>query len=157
VVTPERKTDFALRLRVPDWCSGAAISLNGATLREARPGADGYLRIARTWEPGDRLEADLAMSVQRVHADPRVRADVGRVCLRRGPLVYCFEECDNPAAFDRLSVSPRALFEVRDGEGLLPGTKRIEVKNPDGSRFTAVPYFAWDNRAPGRMLVWTPQ
>jgi DUF1680 family protein len=157
-VTPERKAGFGLRLRVPDWCGGeAAVSVNAEPLRRARTGTDGYLRIDRTWQPGDRLEADLAMPVLRVHADPRVRADAGRVCLRRGPLVYCFEECDNPAAFGRLHVSPRARFEVGDAEGLLPGSKRIEVANPDGSKFTAVPYFAWDNRAPGRMLVWAPE
>ncbi len=157
-VAPERKAAFALRLRVPDWCSGAAaVCVNGEPLVDANADADGYLRIARAWGSGDRVEIDFAMPVLRVHADPRVRADAGRVCLRRGPLVYCFEECDNPTTFDRLFVSPRARFEVRDAEGLLPGTKRIDASNPDGSTFTAVPYFAWDNRAPGKMLVWAPE
>jgi hypothetical protein len=156
-VTPERKAAFALRLRVPDWSTAATAAVNGEPPVDATAGADGYLRIARTWGCGDRVEVDFAMPVLRVHADPRVRADAGRVCLRRGPLVYCFEECDNPATFDRLFVSPRARFEVRDAEGLLPGTKRIEAANPDGSTFTAVPYFAWDNRVPGRMLVWVPE
>ena len=44
-----------------------------------------------------------------------------------------------------------------DTRGLPSGTRSIEVANPDGSRFTAVPYCAWDNRAPGRMRVWADE
>ena len=33
----------------------------------------------------------------RLYAHPKVRMDVGRVALRRGPLIYCVEEADNPS------------------------------------------------------------
>ena len=45
---------------------------------------------AETW-----LELELPMPVERVRADPRVRADYGKVAVQRGPLVYCLEEADN--------------------------------------------------------------
>ena len=35
------------------------------------------------------------MPAQRIYAHPAVRMDVGRVALKRGPLVYCVEEVDN--------------------------------------------------------------
>ena len=35
------------------------------------------------------------MPVERVYADPNVKADVGRVALQRGPIVYCLEGVDN--------------------------------------------------------------
>ena len=43
----------------------------------------------------------LPMPAERLHAHPRVRMDVGRVALRRGPLIYCVEEADNPGARSR--------------------------------------------------------
>ncbi|MFZ1937237.1 MAG: hypothetical protein WCB27_11130 [Thermoguttaceae bacterium] len=35
------------------------------------------------------------MPVRRVKAKPKVSADVGRVALQRGPIVYCVEGIDN--------------------------------------------------------------
>ncbi len=50
--------------------------------------------LARHWRPGDRIDLVLPLPVQRVKADARVAADVGRVALRRGPLVYNIESVD---------------------------------------------------------------
>ena len=37
----------------------------------------------------------------------------------------------------------------------LEGLVSLDIYNPrGGKRLTAVPYFIWDNRAPGRMDVW---
>ncbi len=155
-LTPARVTDFTLALRVPSWSRGIQAKVNGETVPAAADQRQGYLRLFRSWQPGDRVDIDLAMEVTRERADPRVKANVGKVALRRGPLVYCFEECDNPA-FGRLFVSGSARFSVKEAKGLPEGTRSIEVENPDGSRFTAVPYFAWDNRTSGRMKVWADE
>ena len=83
-----------MSLRVPGWCDGASLSLNGEAGRT--PTEDrGYLRIEREWQPGDSLTLDLPMQVQTLSAHPRVAADVGRVAVLRGPLVYCAEDVDN--------------------------------------------------------------
>jgi hypothetical protein len=155
-LVPSHVTDFTLALRVPSWSPGFAVTVNGEPVPASGGHRQGYLRLFRSWHPGDRVDIDLAMEVRREYADPRVKADEGKVALRRGPLVYCFEECDNPG-FQRLFVSRGALFSVKDASGLPEGTKAIAVTNPDGSRFTAVPYFAWDNRTPGRMRVWADE
>ena len=47
------------------------------------------------WTAGDTVTMDLPMPVRRIYAHPRVRMDVGRVALSRGPLVYCIEQHDN--------------------------------------------------------------
>ena len=47
---------------------------------------------------GDVVELDLPMPPERIFANPKVRMDLGRVALRRGPLVYCLEQADNPDA-----------------------------------------------------------
>ena len=41
------------------------------------------------------MRLTLPMPVERVYADPKVKADVGRVALQRGPVVYCLEGVDN--------------------------------------------------------------
>ena len=64
--------------------------------RRRRGDPRGYLTIDRRWQPGDTVTLDLPMPPERLYAHPAVAADVGRVALRRGPLVYCVEEADNP-------------------------------------------------------------
>jgi hypothetical protein len=53
---------FPLYLRVPDWCEGAAVQLNGKAL-EARSRAPGFLVVNRTWADGDTLTLRLPMRV----------------------------------------------------------------------------------------------
>lgn len=53
---------FPLYLRVPAWCGGARMSINGrnggVTVSEA-----GYIRIERTWSDGDKVELTLPMEL----------------------------------------------------------------------------------------------
>ncbi|MGD0090891.1 MAG: glycoside hydrolase family 127 protein, partial [Planctomycetota bacterium] len=86
VVEPQPSAEFEVRLRIPGWCQGAAVKLNGAPVQPL-PQEQGYARLNREWKSGDTLELNLPMPVQRVYADPNVKADVGRVALQRGPVV----------------------------------------------------------------------
>ena len=52
-------------------------------------GAVSYTHLGDT-----ELEIDFAMSPHFVRADPRVRADIGKIAIVRGPEVYCLEGCD---------------------------------------------------------------
>lgn len=106
---------------------------------------------------------NLPMKVVRMVANPHVEADRGRVAIMRGPLVYCFEQCDNDVAVDRIILAKEPEFryqfkpnffgagDIGDGIGV------ITCKNVDGRTLTAVPYFAWDTRSPGKMAVWVRQ
>ena len=132
-----------------------------------------YLRIHRTWEPGDVVKLTLEMPVERVEAHPAVGANNGRVALQRGPVVYCLEEADNGPRLDALAlfagkkvvakydaellggvVVLRAdgLRRSEEGwEGLLYSNERIPL---EPATLTFVPYYAWCNRHPGELLVW---
>src|SRR5437762_7356556 len=104
------------------------------------------------------------MEVKRVYADPNVKADVGRVAIQRGPIVYCLEGVDNPGALKSLVLPKDAPLTAEHRPGLLGGVtvvkgKAKSVVDDDPSHdkdieFTAVPYYAWDNRSPGQMIVW---
>ena len=67
----------------------------------------GYVEIRREWSAGDTVDLDLPMPVERIYANPKVKMDVGRVALKRGPLVYCLEQVDNPDAPVGLLRLPR--------------------------------------------------
>ena len=105
-------------------------------------------------------------------ANPNVQADRGRVALQRGPLVYCFEQCDNPdVRVDRIVLAKDPEFKVetrrnfissdRDNDATKGAASRtvdvVTCKDAYGNTLTAVPYCVWDNRAPGRMCVWVRQ
>src|SRR5206468_7471004 len=94
-VEPEKRLTFTLHLRVPGWCKGEPlVEVNGKRVEKAAP-SKGFIAISRTWEPGDKVRLVLPMPVERVYAHPKVKADVGRVALQRGPVVYCLEGVDN--------------------------------------------------------------
>ena len=57
-----------------------------------------YVEMRRTWTAGDVVELDLPMPVRLVEANPYVEETRNHVAVMRGPLVYCLESTDLPAA-----------------------------------------------------------
>jgi DUF1680 family protein len=176
-VEAEQPRAFTLHLRIPGWCEGFQAWLNGAPLA-AQAEENGYLAIQRAWQPGDEVRLLLEMPVQVVWANPAVRQLEGRVALQRGPLVYCLEGVDHEGiALDRISINPGAVQAGRftteycpdllGGVTVLRGPARritsggwddrlYSTRRPvtEAVTVTAVPYYAWENRAPGEMRVW---
>lgn len=162
---------FTLSLRIPAWCKGASATLNGQAL-PMEPEL-GYLKITRKWAAGDVVELDLPMVPERIYAHPDVRADAGRVALRRGPLVYCAEQHDNSDSVHRLRLPRNAELSSRFDAGRLGGIAIIEApaKARDATArdrvlyatapvpetatvLTAIPYYVWCNRGQNAMQVW---
>jgi len=138
-----------VRLRIPGWCKQYAVSVNG---KAVEPAVDkGYAVLDGKWKDGDVIDLALDMPVEVVEADPRVKEDVGKRAVQRGPLVYCIEEADNQTDFDAITIQPEAPWEAAFDADLLSGV----VKVTDGST-TYIPYYAWDNREAGKMKVWIP-
>ena len=73
---------------------------------------DGYVPIRRTWSRGDAVALDLPMPVERIYAHPDVTMDIGRVCLKRGPFVYCAEQADNAVPVPRVRLPRNAGVEI---------------------------------------------
>ncbi len=146
-INPEPAAKCAIKLRIPSWCEGATIAAKGQTIE---PKIDkGYAVVEGDWRGGDTIELNLPMPIKRVHADPRVKDDVGRVAIRRGPIVYCAEGADNGGKAMDLSLPPDEALRVEKAADLLGGVNVIK-----GKSITLVPYYAWDNRAAGEMAVW---
>ena len=170
-VEPRGAQRFPLHLRVPAWCEGATVAVNGRPVSDLAP-ADGFVTLDRAWKPGDVVELSLPMPVLRVRADPRVEDDRGRLALLRGPVIYCLEDCDNAQAAGGLALAKDTAVRAEPKPDLLGGVVVLRGRGragriteaEDGSlayeeraaELTAVPYYAWDNREPGQMVVWVP-
>ena len=143
----------AVRLRIPSWCGGWRIAVNGEKV--APPVEQGYAVLTRRWKDGDRITLDLDMPSQLVAADPRTREDEGCRAVQRGPLVYCLEEADNPEDFDGLRLTEDAQFVEMFEPELLRGVVSLTATAGDRT-LKFIPYYAWDNREAGKMKVWVP-
>lgn len=142
--------EATIRLRIPGWCGEHSIAVNGERVECAVE--RGYALLRRTWSDGDSIELSMNMPVEVVAADPRVKDDLGKRAVQRGPLVYCIEEVDNPG-YESALLSARTEFATSFEEGLLEGVEKINATT-DGEGLVFIPYYSWDNRTPGRMKVW---
>jgi uncharacterized protein len=176
-IDPEAPSTFCLRLRIPGWARGASARINGEAVDVAASVSRGYLPIRREWAAGDVVDLDLPMPVDRIYAHPKVKSDIGRVALRRGPLIYCVERADNPATpVDLLRLPRDATLTVHKRSDLFGGSTVITADGAvastrgwskalyqnapprrDPHPFTAIPYYLWNNREPGPMTVWLPE
>jgi len=171
-INPSTPTVFTLSLRVPGWCGKFSVKLNGKRITPVLQ--KGYALIARLWRKGDAVELDMAMPVEMLEANPKVRSDAGKAAFKRGPLVYCLEEVDNGKDLADLALAPDPGISVtRNKKFPFPGTVIITadarrrsakgwesalyrpgLSRVDTVRVKAVPYALWGNRKPGEMTVW---
>jgi hypothetical protein len=124
------------------------------------PGAGVYAgSLSTSWNQTNTgwLGKDFIMKPTRMIAHPNVTADRGRVAIQRGPLVYCFEQCDNDVPIAQIKLAREPEFTEEFRKDLLGGMVVLKCKNADGRELTAIPYYAWDHREPGAMAVWVRQ
>ena len=183
-ITPAKPTEFTLYLRKPEW--SRHITLTGGfdkSLGEHE--RNGYMSIRRRWSPGDKISLIFDMTPQLIEANARVVENSGRVALQRGPLVYCLEQLDQPEGTSLADVSVRAGGRNSGGgfsesfeKDLLGGVMVLRHEGAVGKTSPArsslyfsadapagssskvelkfIPYYAWANRRPTPMQVWTP-
>lgn len=160
-----------LAIRIPGWADSYRITANGAAVRgELR---DGYFLPDRDFYT-EELQLLLPMEPERWYANARVKDDLGRVAIVRGPQVYCLEEADNGEHLDRIFLPKDAELTYRYEEKLLGGVGTVHAQATElhadedaplygkcpPTQFTPkkirwIPYYAWANRGENRMQVWT--
>ena len=164
------KKGFNLKLRIPGWVRnevlpsdlyhydddvklGYKVLLNGEEISAALD--KGYFCIDREWKPGDVVTLQMDMEPRIVKANDLVKDDEGRIAIERGPIVYCAEWPDNPDLKVReVVLNDDPQLEVHKDAGKLYGIDEIIVKDSD---LTLIPYYAWNHRGPGDMIVWMKQ
>jgi DUF1680 family protein len=184
-VNPEVKGKFNLKIRVPGWALNEALpgglykftDQNTESVKIIVNGEDfeinlleGYAVISRNWKPGDKVEVEFPMPVRKVVADERVREDINKIVVQRGPVIYCAEWPDNnDGNVLNLIVKKDAVFTTEFIPSLLEGTQVIKTSGFQTKRtldgkvemlkeesVTLIPYALWNNRGAGQMMVWLP-
>jgi DUF1680 family protein len=179
-VTGAPPAPCGLALRHPAWAPPATLLLNGQPVPSA-PASAGYHVLHRPWRPGDELSYQLPVAPRRTFPGRRVDAVRGSAAIERGPLVYCFEQADQPPGTDLedLALTDGELRErPATGPGIGPtvlveaAARHLPPAGPEGLPYpaappggaagepataTAVPYFQWDNRDGRAMRVWLPR
>lgn len=182
-VDPAKSEQFNLQIRIPGWAQNkpvpsdlysyqnptkenVKISVNGKEIKFVIK-ENGYVTISQKWKKGDKIELSFPMQIHRTIANEKVKDDLGKVSLERGPIVYCLEWPDNAdrvlnAVLDDNAAITKSDYQADKLNGvvtLLASGKSalcdadnkviVEDKN-----LTAIPYYAWANRGSGEMAVW---
>ncbi|MCE9560196.1 MAG: glycoside hydrolase family 127 protein, partial [Armatimonadetes bacterium] len=171
LLTLESAGSYGVNIRIPGWCEGATISVNGKPRKFEV--VKGYAELGGPWKAGDTVELNMPMPVRRVAAHPLVKADIGRLAMARGPLVYCVETVDQKVPITDLWLpadqeltskwQPKLLGGVMTVTGKVRRSNSVWEGGLYGSSIStevvsmvAIPYYAWDNREAGAMAVWLP-
>ena len=167
-----KPSEFTLHVRVPGWARDSKVTING---RNANPPVtNGYAHLRREWTPGSVVELEIPLAVEKLEANPQVLQSRGKFCLRRGPLIYCLEQADNPADLGRVtlpvnvSLAERSEPELLGGVVVLKGEGRLQPPSNWQEQLyrpitpvqttpvalKAIPYCVWGNRGKQPMKVW---
>jgi hypothetical protein len=149
-----KKQHFSLFLRIPDWSNDTDLNINGQKHSDVIFKGK-YIEILRNWLDNDEINLTFNMIPTFVEGDPRIRGNRNRVALSNGPLIYCFEEKDNKNIdiFNTVISKNQDLSVIFETD-LLGGVNLITGTTTNGKKFTAIPYFAWNNRGANNMQVW---
>jgi len=154
-VQPEHAAEFALCLRIPGWCRGAKLRLNGTSVANGKV-VGGYAVLRRRWTPGDTVQLDLPMPVARIETHPNVQAAKGKVAIQRGPLIYGLEGLDNDGkSLVTLPADPG--FTVEQRPDFLGGVSVIHGLTVAKRPFVAIPFYSLANRGKSSQDVWQNQ
>lgn len=110
------------------------------------------------------------MEIEKVLANEKVKDDVGRFALQRGPIVYCIEGPDHvDQTVQNIVVPQQTSFSTKydplflNGVLFLNGTGSATARQVNSDELLkkelpikAIPYYSWNNRGPGEMVVWIP-
>ncbi|GAB3652502.1 glycoside hydrolase family 127 protein [Glycomyces tarimensis] len=170
IEAPDRAV--GLRLRVPHWANGAALS-DGAGEHAVEPG---WAPVRGRLEPGAVITLELPIAPRLTWPDDRIDAVRGCVAVERGPLVLCAEAVDLPADWpiERLRIDPERTPRA-EGDGAVarmaaapeqkaaPGRPPFEASRPapsgdgpDWRDIRLVPYHRWAQRGSSAMRVFLP-
>ena len=169
---------FALRLRIPAWAEQAVLHCPDRTIALSAADAGSYYTVDVARPEGFTMTLDLHMIPRVTVGHGLIEEDRNQAAIEVGPLVYCVESPDTDApSLEDLLLPLNPAFTVTDGEVAgrpmkvlettmlrqvtaeadreklyrtlqAPALERVQVR--------LIPYYAWDNRGRGEMLIWLP-
>ena len=169
---------FALRLRIPAWAEQAVLHCPDRTIALSAADAGSYYTVDVARPEGFTMTLDLHMIPRVTVGHGLIEEDRNQAAIEVGPLVYCVESPDTDApSLEDLLLPLNPAFTVTDGEVAGRPMKVLEATmlrlvTAEGDReklyrtlqaptlervqVRMIPYYAWDNRGRGEMLIWLP-
>ncbi|MEC7265258.1 MAG: beta-L-arabinofuranosidase domain-containing protein [Bacteroidota bacterium] len=181
VISPKNKQKFKLKLRIPTWARSDQfvpgelyhymdeeetkwkLTVNGQRMDGTLE--DGFVTIDREWGNGDKISLDLPMPIRFSQSIEQVAANNDRIAVTRGPLVYAAEGIDNQGQVQQFYFgSLPSISKVKEEiiqDGILKDVVKVKIPankidTEGGKDITMIPYYAWNNRDEGSMIVWIP-
>ena len=172
-ITADKPIQKALYFRIPSWSQEYKVYLNNERLEHV-PLQRGYLKLEKEWHETEEIKIQLELPVLQLMAHPKVRVNIGKRCIQRGPFIYCLEEADNGPDLSCIYLTDETQFSVKQsaelgGIPILEGngeTLQITDRWTNNlyqyavepvykpTKITLIPYYAWSNRSIGEMQVW---
>ncbi|HIZ83276.1 MAG TPA: glycoside hydrolase family 127 protein [Firmicutes bacterium] len=150
--------DTRLYIRLPQWADaeGITIQVNGADADYTVEKGYALLDV----QDGDKVDVTFPMEARRIYNDQQVDETEGMVAFGYGPLVYTFEQVDNPGVTNFgvtefcMGIAPDAVLTAQYEADLLGGVVTLSAPaqyydyNGNLVDFTAkaVPFYARMNR-----------
>ena len=66
---------------------------------------NGYAKLTRSWEEEDKISLNFDFQPRLVRSISKVRYNVQRACVFRGPLLYCVESIDNGSYLNQILLN----------------------------------------------------
>lgn len=171
---------FTLHVRIPAWATpGVLLNGNNAIrLSKAHAGTYQAITIANPQNSCVCLKLEMAPRLTRGHG--LIEEDRNQVAVEYGPFVYCMESPDADVEYlEDLLMPLDPHFEAVDYEiegrsvKALEGTmlqvchqpedferdalyQELKSENVKAVSVRLIPYYAWDNRGRGEMMIWMP-
>lgn len=156
-VTPAREESFAISLRIPAWSEKTQVRVNGRAVEDVKPGR--YLRLARTWRPGDCVEVAFDFKARRLKAPHGSnRAGDRFQAVVWGPIALARDENADPGYADPVVVKADAqdFVAVERIAPRLPA-HRLGFRVPTEAGFiTMCDYASVDGWSGKRIQTWLP-
>lgn len=166
----ETETNAVLAFRIPQYANNFKIKLNSYDFNFKTE--NGYAMLCNSFKH-DIIEIEFDAPAKFVYSNTNVRADVGKIALVKGPIVYCLEEVDNGDNLSSVFVDSSQEIKCKFDNNLFGGADTLELcayklqnSSKDKSlylenkptklktKIKAIPYCYWGNRKTGEMIVW---
>ena len=140
-LTVKAPRSLEMRIRVPGWAKQFTLS-HPHTVEK------GYAVI--TLPAGENeIAIQYACPPVKIMAHPWVKADEGRVAVKRGAVLYCLEEAGEDGKAPDPVLSAEAPMLSPEGT--------VSVSGTEGKTIRLTEYRRWNNRGPLPMRVWLRQ